>query len=301
MNDPRESQRADESRVAAGKHYVIASRIRLALLLILLILLALAFIVPFYWMALSAFRTLQTIFAYPTKWLPSDFTLSNFKILFSETRFLRSYLNSVIVTASYVVISLTVCSLGGYGLAKFRFAGRNVIFLIFLSTIMIPPVLFLLPQYLIIRTLHLINSYPGLVLPATANIVALFLMRQYFSTAPSELIEAGRIDGCGEFRIYSTIMLPLMRPGHFVGALVLFGVAWNNFLWPKIVVATDNMATLTVMISLIQGMRFENKAALTPYNILMAASFLIVLPLAILFVRFAGYLRQSIIQAALKG
>lgn len=288
---------------SAGRRYVTAKRMKLAVLLVLMVLLALAFIIPFYWMALSAFRSLANIFAYPTKWLPSDFTLGNFHTLFTKTRFLRSYLNSVIVTGFYVVLSLTVCSLGGYGLAKYNFKGKNVVFLVFLSTIMVPPVLFLLPQYLIIRTLHMINSYPGLILPGTANIVALFLMRQYFLTTPNELIEAGRIDGCSEFRIYSSIILPVVRSGHFVGALVLFGVAWNNFLWPKIVVATDSMATLTVMINLIQGMSFEKGGVLTitPYNILMAASFLIVLPLAILFVLFAGYLRQSVIQAALKG
>ncbi|HUX21781.1 MAG TPA: carbohydrate ABC transporter permease [Spirochaetia bacterium] len=303
MSGELRAERRPEAVATVGTRYLAARRIKVVLLVALMVLVALAFLVPFYWMSLSAFRSLADIFAYPTKWLPSDFTIDNYTTLFAQTRFLRSYLNSIIVTVSYIAISLAICSLGGYGLAKYRFAGRNAIFVIFLSTIMIPPVLFLLPQYLIIRSLHLINSYPGLILPGTANIAGLFLLRQYFLTVPDELIEAGRIDGCSEPRIYSGIILPVVRSGHFVGALILFGAAWNNFLWPKIVVTTDSMATLTVMISLIQGMSFEKKGVLTitPYNILMAASFLIVLPLAILFIRFAGFLRQSVIQAALKG
>ncbi|HEX5322975.1 MAG TPA: carbohydrate ABC transporter permease [Capsulimonadaceae bacterium] len=261
-----------------------------------LTLLAVVFIFPFYWLVSAAFKNPAEIWATPPQWFPHPFILKNFVELFRETNIPRAFLNSVIISAGSVLLSLFLCSLGGYAFAKFPGApGNSKLFTFVLGTLMIPAAVTLIPAFEVLIHLHLVNTYLALILPGAAGAFGIFWMRQYFSAnLPDDLIYAARIDGCSEFGIYWRVALPVARPAlAALGIIQLIG-SWNNLMWAFIVLRTPDMLTLPVVIYLMQGeMR-------TPWGMLMAGGLLTVLPLVLAFLFFQKQFIAGITSGAIK-
>jgi ABC-type glycerol-3-phosphate transport system permease component len=259
-------------------------------------LLALLFAFPFYWLFTSAFKTQAQIFTVPPQWLLFPGTLHNFVDLFRETNLPRAFVNSVITSTGNVLLALFLCSLAGYGFAKFPQApGNGKLFAFVLGTMMIPGAVTLIPTFLVMTRIHMINTYWALILPGAAGAFGIFWMRQYFAAnLPDDLVHAARIDGCGEFGIYWRIALPVARPAlAALGIMQLIG-SWNNLMWAFIVMRTNDMLTLPVVIFLLQG---ETR---TPYGMLMAGGLMATLPLVLAFLFFQKQFIAGITAGAIK-
>lgn len=263
----------------------------------LLLGLALVFLFPFYWLVLSSFKTQAQIFTLPPEWFPNPPRLDNFTSVIKETNLGRAFLNSVIIAAGSVTLTLFFCSLAGYAFAKFPEApGNSRLFAFVLGTMMIPGAVTLIPTFNVFSNLGLVNTYWAMILPGIANAFGIFWMRQYFAAnLPDDLIHAARIDGCSEFGIYWRIGLPIARPAlAALGIMTLIG-SWNNLMWAFLVLRTNEMLTLPVVIYLLQG---ETR---TPYGILMAGGVLATLPLVLGFLFFQRQFIQGMTAGAIKG
>lgn len=227
--------------------------------------------------------------------LPTDLTLQNYVTLFGKTSFPRWMLNSVIFASSVTVIKLFIDSMAGYVFAKKRFPGDRIIFALLLSTLMVPFVVTALPLYFLVQKMHLLDTLPGLILPMLARPIGIFMMTQFMTTIPSELIDAARIDGCGEFAIYSKIIIPIVKPGLAVLAVVTFLDMWINFLWPLLVANTDVIRPLTVGLSTFPG------EYLLDWGLITAGALTSVLPIMIVFIFAQKYFIQGLTMGALKG
>lgn len=258
----------------------------------LLIALSVFMLVPFVFAVLGSLKPEPEVFAIPIRWLPSEPQWQNYVLPFQKTVG-RYFLNSVIVSGAQTLAPLVLCSMAGYSLAKFRYPGRNLAFIFILSTIMLPIQVTLVPTFLIIKDLGWVNSYAGLIVPGLATTFGTFLMRQFFLSIPSEYIDAARIDGAGELRIYWQIMLPMCRPALSALAVFSFTNSWNSFLWPLVVVNQDEMRTIPLGIVFYIG---EQRAP--EYGQLLAVAVLASLPVLALFLVMQ---REFIRGAAISG
>jgi multiple sugar transport system permease protein len=261
----------------------------------LLILGAIITIAPFIWMAVTSIKPEAEVFALPPTLIPKAPTLAAYHALFTKVNFARTLLNSTIITISFTLINVFVCSLAGYAFAKIKFIGRDKIFLLFLATIMIPSQVTMIPSFMVLRNLGLLNSYLGLILPGSASIFGIFLVRQFMLSVPNDLIDAARIDGCNEFLIYRLIILPLLRPVLATIAIFAFMGAWNDFLWPLIVMTSEKMYTLPVALAMLNG---EHN---TEWALLMAGAMVVTLPVLIVFFSLQRYFIEGIAHSGIKG
>lgn len=247
------------------------------------------------WMAVSAFKPMKEIFSHPVTLIPDQVIFSNFTELFTRFPFERNLFNSSYVSILSTVLSLFFCALGGFGFAKYKFKYKNVLFLFLLGSMMIPQEVLMIPLYIIFQKLHWIDTHLGLIVPGMANAFGIFFMKQFIESLPDELMEAARIDGLGEFQIFNKIVLPIIRPAFASLGIIFFMNAWNNFLWPLILLKTEKMFTLTVAIYSITGGIYE------PFNVIMAGSFISVLPLFFIFLLFQRQFISGITSGAIKG
>ncbi|MEU9449081.1 carbohydrate ABC transporter permease [Streptomyces sp. NPDC048277] len=255
---------------------------------------ALVVLAPVAWAALSSFKTRQELAAAPPTLWPHHPTLDNYTTGLRAFDFARYLTNSVIVTAAATLLTLAINSMAAYALAKYNFRGRNLLFLITLSTIMIPLQVILLPVYQVVSSFGMTNSLLGLIIPPAATPTGVFLLRQYMLTLPDELIEAARIDGAGEFRIFLRIILPLSRPALAVVAIFSVIWRWNDFLWPLIVAQDESKQTLPVAIA-----RFASQQAI-PFNQILAVSVVSIVPVVILYLLLQRHIISGISQGAIK-
>lgn len=255
----------------------ILKKIPGALIHILLFAGSIITIFPMVWMFLSAFKPPQEIIQIPPNLFPTEPTLDNFRELFTRLPFMRFVFNSLLVTTASTIILVLLTSIAGFVFAKFEFVGKKFMYAVILMTMMIADEVLVLPLYLIITRAHLNNTYIALVLPFLITGFAVFLMRQFISTIPSELIEAAVIDGAGYFRIYWTIILPLIGPALASLAIFNFVWMWNMFMWPTVVVDTEIMMTIPVALS-----RFTSMY-LTRYDLTMAAASVATIPILIAY------------------
>ncbi|EPD63803.1 carbohydrate ABC transporter permease [Streptomyces sp. HGB0020] len=253
---------------------------------------------PFLWMALSAFKTRQDLTASPPVWLPTQWTLGNFRALLDQLDMPRYFLNSLIVAVLVTVCNLLFCSMLGYALAKLDFAGRSKVFGTVLAALMVPGNLLILPLYVLMSGLNLIDSYAGLVLPFAASAFGVFLMRQFMQSVPDELLEAARIDGAGEWFIFWRIVLPLVRPALATLTIFTFLGSWNNFVWP--LVATNDPGKYTLPVALATFANDPNRTVAGGNGMLMAGSLLVVLPVLAVFAVLQRHFTQGIATAGLK-
>lgn len=255
----------------------------------------LVWLVPFAWMALGSLKTQAEILQRPPTWLPENPTLDNFAQWFGPLDFGTFFANSLIVAVVTVLGNLVFCSMVGYALAKMDFPGKKILFAVVMITLMVPGVVTFVPLFVMVSRLGLVNSYAALILPFITAPLGVFLMRQFMKGIPDALIEAARIDGAGEFRIFSRIVMPLCGPPLATLAILTFLTSWNNFLWPLVAAQTESMYTLPVALSL-----YSTGQNATNYGLLLAGSVLVIAPILALFVLLQRYFIQGIATAGLK-
>ncbi|HVU11181.1 MAG TPA: carbohydrate ABC transporter permease [Phototrophicaceae bacterium] len=247
-------------------------------LYVILIVAAFLSLVPFYWMIMSSFKPLNDILTIPVTVIPPHFTLDNYTNLLTQTLFLRSILNTLVVAGSSVILQVFLCSLAGFAFAKYRFRGRNLLFTLVLGTVMIPVSVQLVPNYILMAKIGWLNTLLPLIIPTAANAFGIFWMRQYMYSVPDELLDAGRLDGASEFGLYWRIVVPVVRPALSALALFVFTTSWNDFLLPLVYLRSQETFTVQLMIDSIFRVRFQQN-----FDLLMSASVLAVIPMTLLF------------------
>ena len=267
-----------------------------------LILMSILSLFPFIWLISTALKgNDENIFQYPPIFIPQHFTLENFSGVWNKIPFLLYFLNSFIVAGFTVILNLIFSSLAAYPLARMNFKGKNFIFGLILATIMIPFQAIMLPIYLIVLKLHLVDSYGivmgylGLILPFAVNAFGIFLMRQAFLAIPKEMEEAAFIDGCSVFNIWRKILLPMTAPTLAVLAIFTFIGSWGEFLWPSIVLTNKNLYTLPVGVNDLQGMFSAN------WRYISAGSIISIIPIIIFFITMQKYFVSGQNEGAIKG
>lgn len=250
---------------------------------------------PFVWMAMSSVKSEGEIRRVPPTWWPEAPSLDNFRELFDRLDFAQFFTNSVVVALAVTLGNLVFCSMLGYALAKFQFAGRKALFWLVLGTLMIPGMVTLVPLFVLVANVGMVNTYMGLILPFLAAPFGVFLMRQFFLAMPDELIDAARVDGAGEFRIFAKIVVPLARPALAVLAILTFLGSWNSFLWPLVVATTEDKYTLPVALALISTGQNQ-----TDYGLLLAGAVVVVLPILIVFLLLQRYFVQGVTMTGIK-
>jgi multiple sugar transport system permease protein len=244
----------------------------------ILIMGSIVMLFPFIWMILTSLKTYAESIQVPPVMIPEDFQWKNYQEVFTLLPFFKFMMNTLIITVLRTAGQLFLCSLAAYAFARIVFPGRNLLFVLALSVLMVPGQVFLLPQYMIMVKLGWLNTLQAVVVPGLFSAFGTFLLRQFFMGLPKELEEAARLDGCNHFQIYWRIMLPLAKPGLIALGIFTILWSWNELMWPMIVNSSPDAMTLAVGLSSLQGQYGTN------YPILMAGSFLAVLPMLILFI-----------------
>lgn len=266
-----------------------------ALVYLMLVVALVATLVPFVWMYLGSVKTQQELLQRPPTWWPETFTWENFGAWFGRLQIGTFFTNSVVVALFTVLGTLLFCSMVGYALAKLDFAGKKVLFVLVLLTLMVPGVVTFVPLFVVVSKLGLVSTYAALILPFLAGPLGVFLMRQFIQEIPDALIEAARIDGASEVRIFLRIVLPLCGPALATLAILTFLGSWNNFLWPLVVAQSEDMYTLPVALSL-----YSVGQNSTNYGVLLAGSVLVITPVLLLFIALQRYFTQGIAVTGIK-
>lgn len=261
-----------------------------------LIIGALVSIFPFYWMFVVATNDKDAAFQIPPLLIPGGEFFDNFSRVLERTDFFRAMLNSLVVASSVTVSVVFLCTLAGFAFAKYEFPLKKTLFVFVIATMLVPAQLGVLPQYVIMAKLHWIDTYKALIVPAMVNAFGIFWMRQYISSAVhSELLEAGRIDGGGHFRIFWNIALPVVTPAMATLGILNFMNVWNDFFWPLVVL--KNREHYTIQLALQQ--LFTNKDGLD-FGMIMSATFTATLPLLIVFLLFSRWVIAGLTSGAIK-
>jgi multiple sugar transport system permease protein len=239
--------------------------------------------IPFIWMMLSAFKTESEVVQMPPTLFPNEFTMGNFQNLFENMNF-AVYLKNTIVIVLWSFVGLFLNAMAGYAFAKFEFKGREKLFYLVLATMMIPGQVTMIPVYLILNEMNLTNTMAGIVLPSLVGAFGIFLFRQFMSTIPDELLEAARLDGASELRVFIQIVLPMSKPIIAVQGILTFIAGWNSFLWPLIIANDESLYTLSVGLSLLKGQYGGN------FALQMAGSTFMVVPIIIIFILFQKHI-----------
>jgi len=250
---------------------------------------------PFIWMLSTSFKPESEVFQFPPRFIPNTITVANYINLFQCLNFIRYFLNTSLVAILITLGSLFINSLAGYAFAKIKFRGRDPLFMGILATMMVPGSVTLIPSYLLIKSLGMVNTYAGLILPGLASAFGIFLMRQFIRTIPNELIEAAQIDGASEFWIFLNIILPLSKPALATLGLFTFMGSWNNFLWPLIIATDERMYTLPVAIAVLRGQHGGE------FALQMAGAAVVVAPILIVFLLLQRYYISGIALTGMKG
>lgn len=260
------------------------------------VLLALGSIVmffPFLWMLVSSFKDIREIL--DINFFPKEWTLANYREVIFDTRFPRWFLNSLIVALATTLSALFFCSLIGYTLTRMRFPGRTFIFILILSTLMVPTEMLVIPWFVMSSQLGWVNTFWGIAFPGLMPAFGVFLMRQFFQTLPRDLFDAARVDGVSEFGLFWRIGLPLVRPALAALGIFAFIGNWNAFLWPLIIAKSPDMRTIPVGIALFSG------EAGTAWNLIMATNALAIIPVLIVFFIFQKQIIEGVVLTGTKG
>ena len=255
----------------------------------------LAVAAPFIWMLLGSFKSTTELRQSPPTWWPEDPTLDNFRQLFSKASFGTYFMNSTIVAVVVTAGNLIFCSMVGYALAMLDFPGRNVLFGVVMGTLLIPGMVTFVPQFVLAANAGLVGTLPGLFLPFLVAPFGVFLMRQYIKGLPRDLLDAGRVDGAGELRIFWRIILPLCGPALATLGILTFLASWNNFLWPLVVGQTEDSYTLPVALAL-----FAKGQNATNYGLLLAGATVVVMPILLIFLAFQRRFIEGIATTGIK-
>jgi ABC-type glycerol-3-phosphate transport system permease component len=261
-----------------------------------LILLALFMMLPFIWMLSTSFKPQQEIFARPPLIISPNMSLEGYSYILNEAGALRAVWNTFFMATTFTGLSLFFCALGGFGFAKYRFPGRKVLFILLLLTMMIPGAATMVPTYVLMKEFGWINTFLPLIVPGAANAFGIFFMRQYISGISSELLDAARIDGCGEFGVFRRVVLPIIAPGLTSLGLIFYLGSWNNYLGPLIYLKSPELFTLPLKM-----MTFVGPPGYSSYREMMGLSVISVAPLLILFLVMQRRFIEGITSGAMKG
>ncbi len=252
-------------------------------------------LIPGLWMVSASLMPAGEASSFPPPFLPSRVTFEHYAELFTRLEISRYLLNSIIISTVVTAISLLFNSMAGYAFAKYRFAGRDKMFRFLIAEMVIPAQVTTLPLFLLLNKLGLVNTYAGVIVAGMATIYGIFLIRQFALSIPDSLIEAARIDGASEFRIYWSVILPLCKPIMVTLAIFTFLTVWNDFFWPLIVLTDDSMYTLPVALAILSGEHVRDT------ELMMAGSVITVLPVLVLFIALQRYYIQGIMMGSVKG
>lgn len=263
-------------------------------LITLAIIIAIVTLTPALWMVSASFMSTGEASNFPPQLLPAKFTFEHYYTLFTRLHLWRYLLNSVIISVTVTLISLFFNSMAGYAFAKYRFPGRDRLFRFLVAEMVIPAQVTTLPLFLMLNKVGLINTYLGVIVAGMATIYGIFLIRQFALSIPDSFIEAARIDGSSDFRIYWSVILPLCKPILITLAIFTFMGTWNDFLWPLIVLTDDSMYTLPVALANLTGEHVQDT------ELMMAGAVITVLPVMIIFIALQKYYISGIMAAGLK-
>jgi multiple sugar transport system permease protein len=282
---------------------------RRAALHILLIAGALTMILPFLWMLSTSLKPEPEIFHFPPNWFPHLWKWANYSEAMNAAPFGRYFINTAIYATAITLSNLLLCSMAAYAFARLRFRGRSVLFILTLGTMMVPGQVTMVPVFILLKRWPfmggndwlgigghgLLNSYTGLILPGAVGAFGIFLLRQFFMTLPRDLEDAARIDGCSEIGIYWRIILPLSAPALATLGIFTFTAAWNEFLWPLLIMSKDSMKTLQI------GLQVFQTQYTTRWDLLMAGTVVVTLPVLVIFLLGQRYFTRGIALSGMKG
>lgn len=251
-------------------------------------------IFPFVWMVSASFMHTGEASTFPPKFFPRELTFEQYRLLFQRLNVGRYFFNSVVLAVGVALVSLLVNSLAGFAFAKFHFRGKRSLFVFLISSMIIPAQVTMLPIFLLLKQIGLLNSYFGIILPGMASIFGIFLISQYLKSVPDSFIEAARIDGASDLQIYWRVILPLARPILVTLALFTFMGSWNDFMWPLIVMSKESMFTLPVALSNLSGEYIQDT------ELMMAGSVVTVLPVVAIFLLLQKYYIHGILLGGVK-
>lgn len=262
-----------------------------------LVLFGLLMLAPFFWVLVNSFLPQASALTLPPKWLPVPFTLDNYRQVFALIPFGLMVLNSLKITLIVTAGGVITSSLAAYALARLEFPGRNLIFVLFLSALMVPTQVTAIPTFILIRSLGLLDTHEAVYLPALINVLGIFLLRQFFLSIPRELEDAARLDGASYLRILWQVILPLARPALASLAIFIFQATWNDFFWPNLFLSTPSKMTITLGLVTLQS----------PYGggaappVIFASISMVLVPILIVFLFAQRSITESIASTGLKG
>jgi ABC-type glycerol-3-phosphate transport system permease component len=261
-----------------------------------LIVAVLVVIIPVAWTVSTSLKPMEEVYAYPPNWIPHHWVWQNYVTAWNDAPFGRYTINSLVVTGTIMFSQLVFAALAAYVFARLEFPGRDLIFLAFLATMMVPTQVLVVPTFLIFKVLGWFDTYKALTVPFLVSAFGTFLIRQSFLTIPADLIDAARIDGAGHARIIRHVLVPASNPAFVSFALLTFTWRWNDYFWPLIMTNTNSMRTLPV------GLVFlRTTEGSIQWNVVMAATVFVIAPVMLLFVVLQKYFVQGVTQSGLKG
>lgn len=270
-------------------------RLRQLVLYLLLILGAMVMLIPFAWMISTSLKTSEFVLTMPPKLIPHSATLDSYRRLFELYPIGRMLFNSLFVAVLTTLGQLITCSMAAFAFARLKFRGRDLLFLLYLATLMVPFQVTITPLFILMRIFGWINTYQGLILPGVFSAFGTFLLRQAFITIPSEYEESAYLDGASPLTVFVRIILPLSKPALATLAVFAFMGSWNGFLWPLFIVRDPQLMTLPVGLATLQG------RWLTEWNLVMAGTVITVLPMMIVYLFAQKYLVKGFVMSGLKG
>lgn len=278
-----------------ARRFPLSTRVAPVALYAALVTGAVLAVLPMMWMVSASLMPAGSANSYPPRLFPDSVTLEHYRALFTRLNVGRYFVNSSIIALSITTLSLLINSMAGYAFAKFRFRGRDKVFGVLTAGLQIPVQVVMLPLFLMLKSMGLINTYWGVIVPSMASIFGIFLIRQYTISIPDDLLDAARIDGASEFRIYWSIVLPVIRPILATLAIWTFLNAWNDFMWPLIALVDEQKYTLPVALASLSGEHAQDT------ELMMAGSVLTIAPVMLVFMFLQRYYLQGITAGSVKG
>jgi multiple sugar transport system permease protein len=273
-------------------------RVRRALRYVVLTVIALAFISPLIFMIVTSFKTRSDATSLPPSWIPSPFSVDAYKTLLAgngETPVLRWFINSILAAALHALLVVTTASMAAYALARMEFRGKRIVFGMIIATLFVPPVILIIPNYLIVGKLYWLDTLVAIIVPTAASAFGVFFLRQFFIGLPLELEEAARLDGANRFQIFFKVVLPLSKPALVTLAMLSFLTNYNDFLWPVYVLFSPEQQTLPAGLSTLQT------ANAVRYDLLMAGAVIASAPVLLLYVFAQRFVIEGVSRSGLKG
>jgi multiple sugar transport system permease protein len=263
----------------------------------LLVFIALLVLLPLLWMVSTSFKPKSQLFLPQIYWIPKKITLANYNNLLNDPSvpIVRWFINSVVLALVSTALILGVDSLAAYAYARMEFPGRKILYTLMLATLFMPGLMFLIPNFLTIYNLGLLNNYAGVILPGLAGVFGVFFLRQFFESLPKELEETARIDGANTFQTFYKVVLPLTKPALATLAVITFLASWNDFLWPFLILQSTNLQTLPLGLRTLQG------AYTSEYGLMMAGAVIVAIPVLIIYIALQRFIVRSVASTGLKG